>query len=212
MLIPCERERIMKRLVTILLLLPLVLLFYSCKVKRMAGPAAVATPAIRMAITKQGGEDFQEVFRRVMENKIADLSYPGAIRSFYEGKAYQPVLMPHFLIQDQLQTLLSYFEAATRHGLDPKAFAVNSIKKMRESLYVKKGLTLNVYQDLVELELLTASSLLKYSNALQFGLLDPAKIDSNYFTVTAYPDSILMLRVLEVKDLKRYLDSIQPKG
>lgn len=177
----------------------------------MAGPAAVAAPAIQMAITKQGAEDFQEVFKRVLENKIADLSYPDAIRSFYESKAYQPVLMPHFLMQDQLQMILSYFEAATRHGLDPKVFAVSSIKKMRERLYVKKGLTLNVYQDLVELELLTASSLLKYSNALQFGLLDPAKIDSNYFTVTAYPDSILMLHVLEVKDLKRYLDSIQPK-
>lgn len=196
----------------VLLLLSFVLLCFSCKVKRMTGPVTVATPVIQAAIAKQAGEDFQQVFKRVLENKQTQLSYPNAIRSFYQSKTFQPVLIPHFMVQDQLQTLLSYFEAVSRHGLDPKLFAVTGIKKMRERLYVKKGLTLNVYQDVVELELQVASSLLKYSNALQFGLLNPAQIDSNYFTPTAQPDSILMLRVLEVRDLKAYLDSIQPKG
>lgn len=201
----------MKRLVIIFLCFG-VLLCFSCKVKRIAGPVAVNTPVIQAAIAKQGEGDFQQVFKQVLENKLPRLSYPNALWSFYQSKTFQPVLIPHFLVQDQLQTLLSYFEAASGHGLDPKLFAVNSIKKMRERVYVKKGLTLNAYQDMVELELLVASSLLKYSNALQFGLLNPAQADSNYFTPTARPDSVLMLRVLEVKDLKGYLDSIQPKG
>lgn len=201
----------MKRQINVLLLLPGILFCFSCKVKRVPVHPAVVNPSVLVTPIKQHAEDFQPLFKKILEEKLPDLNYPGPIQAFYQNKKFEPVLVPQFLLKDQLQTLVSYLEGAEQHGLDPKVFAVGSIKKMRERLYIKKGLTLDVYQDMVELELLVANVLLKYSTTMEFGLIDPVKIDSNYFIVTARPDSAFIIHVLEVKDLKKYLDSIQPK-
>jgi murein L,D-transpeptidase YcbB/YkuD len=201
----------MKRQIHILLLLPGILFCLSCKVKRVAVHPTTASTAILVAPIKQNAADFEPVFKKILKDKLPDFNYPNVIQAFYQSKNFQPVLVPQFLLKDQLQTLVSYLEAADQHGLNPKLFAVGNIKKMRERLYIKKGLTLDVYQDMVELELLVANVLLKYCSTMEFGLTDPVKIDSNYFTVTSHPDSVFIMHVLEVKDLKRYLDSIQPR-
>jgi murein L,D-transpeptidase YcbB/YkuD len=58
---------------------------------------------------------------------------------------------------------------------------------------------------------MTANSLINYSSALQFGVLSPKRIYARYYTDTKRPDSVSMLRVFSIANLKNYLDSIQPK-
>ncbi|SMC66474.1 L,D-transpeptidase family protein [Pedobacter nyackensis] len=209
----------MKAQINILLLLWGISICLSCGVKRavVSPPPAHEASALFVnevslkAIPREKVIDFQSVFKKVLENNLNDLSYPEVIRNFYVNKGFQPVLVPKFLPDGELAVMVSYLDSAGMHGLDPKLFFTDDVKKRMEELSSKKSVV-NKYKDTVELELTVASALLKYSNTLQFGLVDPSKIDSNYFSVTGKADSVSMLQVLEVKNLKNYLDSIQPKS
>ena len=44
------------------------------------------------------------------------------------------------------------------------------------------------YRAIAELELLTANSLIKYSNAMKYGVLNPKKIYARYYVETKRPD------------------------
>lgn len=187
----------------------------SCAVRRaVVNPVVVQQPSVpvpeKIAI-KQNIPDFELEFEKILDHKSAGLSYPAVTTAFYRYHHFQPVLLRKFGPSGQLDTLIAYLEASGQHGLDPGLFFTSDLKKMKDRLYQKKpGNVLNSYKDSVALELRLASSLLKYSNVLQFGLVNPLKIYPEYFAETSGPDSILMMQVLELKSLKKYLDSIQP--
>ncbi|HEY0245311.1 MAG TPA: L,D-transpeptidase family protein, partial [Mucilaginibacter sp.] len=88
------------------------------------------------------------------------------------------------------------------------------IAKLINKFYNKKEIkTLDqAYHAIAELELLTANSLIRYANTLQYGAVNPKNIYARYYTVTAHPDSASMMKVFHVTDLNKYLDSIQPKN
>jgi murein L,D-transpeptidase YcbB/YkuD len=209
----------MKAQINILFLLLGISICISCGVKRAVvvphpqqeTSALLVNEEPVKAIPKEKAIDFQSLFKKVLDHKLDDLSYPEVIRNFYLGNGFQPVLIPKFLLDGELTVMVSYLDSAGKHGLDPKLFFTDDVKKRMEELSRKKSVV-NRYKDTVELELTVANALLKYSNTLQFGLVDPSKLDSNYFSETGKADSISMLLVLEVKNLKSYLDSIQPKG
>jgi murein L,D-transpeptidase YcbB/YkuD len=92
-------------------------------------------------------------------------------------------------------------------------FKADALSKMLSAVYDKNTIknAEQAYTELARLELTLANSLINYNNALQYGILSPRKIYANYYTETKRPDSISMLKVFAVKDLKTYLDSIQPK-
>ena len=208
----------MKAKINILFLLLGISICLSCGVKRVvvAPPAAQEVSSLLVnevslkTIPQEKVIDFQLLFKNVLENKLNDLSYPEVIRNFYLNKGFQPVLVPKFLPDSALAVMVAYLDSAAAHGLVPKLFFVEDVKEGMKELSRKKS-AVNKYKDTVELELTIANALLKYSNTLQFGLVDPSKVDSNYFSETGKADSISMLRVLEVQNLKSYLDSIQPK-
>lgn len=188
----------------------------SCTVKRAVVNPPVSNqssnPEPQKFAIKPDFPDFELEFKKILEQHSADLSYPEVIEAFYQLHKLQPVLVRRFMAEGQLDTLLSRLEESEEHGLDPELFFTAGLKKMKNRLSNKKtGNVLSKYRDTVELELNVASSLLKYSNALQFGLTDPLKIYKEYFAETVRPDSTFMMQVLEHKELKGYLDSIQPK-
>ncbi|WP_316812956.1 L,D-transpeptidase family protein [Pedobacter heparinus] len=205
----------MKTLLNSCILLLGISVLLSCKVKRpVVNPVVVQQPSIPVpdkVTIKQNIPDFELEFKKILDYKSPGLSYPAVTAAFYQSHNFQPVLVRRFTPAGQLDTLIAYLEASGQHGLDPERFYASDLKKMSDRLHHKKsGNVLNRYKDTVALELTVASSLLKYSNVLQFGLVNPLKIYPEYFAETMGPDSILMMRVLELKNLKSYLDSIQP--
>lgn len=188
----------------------------SCTVKRtVVNPVAVQQPSIPLPdkiAVKQNVPDLELEFKKILDRKSALLSYPGVTAAFYHSHHFQPELTRRFMPEGQLDTLISYLEASGQHGLNPELFFAAELKKMSGHLSHKKsGNLLSRYRDTVELELAVASSLLKYSNVLQFGLVNPLKIYPEYYAETAGPDSALMMQVLEIRQLKNYLDSLQPR-
>lgn len=67
-----------------------------------------------------------------------------------------------------------------------------------------------IYYQIAEIEINAANSLINYSNALEYGVINPKLIYQRYFMATKRPDSLSMLRVFHVDNMQTYLDSIQP--
>jgi murein L,D-transpeptidase YcbB/YkuD len=159
-------------------------------------------------------EAFIAVFKQTLEEKKSTLRNPKLITAFYESNDFDPVLVTTHLPGEQLKTMSTYMSQANAHGLDPQLFGATTLAALVEKVYDKKAIKSveDAYKSIAELELLTANSLIDYSNALQYGMISPRKIYATYYTETERPDSASMMRVFAVKDLKNYLDSIQPKS
>lgn len=156
-------------------------------------------------------DDFEEEFKKVFKKMSGDLPYPQLIYKFYEGKKFQPVLTPRFLPGNQLQVLLEYLNKSDGHGLDTALFSPGTIKTRMNKLNERDaGATPENFRNIAALELAVAGSLIRYSNALQFGVTDPFRIYKSYTTPTLAPDSSSVIRIFEIQDLKGYLAGIQP--
>ena len=159
-------------------------------------------------------EAFSTVFQQMLVEKKALMTNPKLISAFYEQHDYEPMFVLQHLPKDELQVVESYYQRAGEHGLDPKLFQSDRINELLKKIGDKNSIKTvdEAYQDMAELEILTANSLINYSNALQFGVISPKKIYARYFTETKRPDSLSMTHVLEANNLKSFLDSIQPKN
>jgi len=157
-------------------------------------------------------EAFAAALKKTLEDQKSNLSNPKLITAFYEKNGYEPVLILQHVKKKGLDTLLSYFENASAHGIDPAYFKAKEYKELSGKLYNKSGISTvaQAYEELAKLELLTANSLINYSNAMQFGVVSPKRIYATYYTDTKRPDSVSVERVFYIKDLKVFLDSIQP--
>lgn len=192
-----------------------VLFCLSCTAKR----SFTSIPPVRLnkiaspVIKQIERTDLAAEFKKVFEARHLAFNYPDQIDSFYKSNNYQPVLLPRFMPEHQLQTLEDYLVNANLHGIDPEVFSVSRIKNLLDSYRdKKKGVKEKVvYRNTMELELLVADVMIKYSTAMEFGLVDPAKVYTNYSTPTLRPDSMSTMQVFEIRNIKTYLDSIQPK-
>ncbi|MFD2147370.1 L,D-transpeptidase family protein [Mucilaginibacter antarcticus] len=159
-------------------------------------------------------EGCAEVFQKLLAEQKSDLTYPGTISSFYEANGYDPVLVMDQVLQKDLKLATSYFQKAGQHGLDPKLFKAAEMEALVNKFYDKKAIKTvdEAYQAIAQLEILTANSLIRYSNALQYGIKNPKEIYARYYTETQRPDSSSAQKVFQLTDIKQYLDSIQPKS
>ena len=186
---------------------------YSCK-KSKSDIGGVLFKETKNKVYKNIEADaFEAVFKKTLSEKKNTLRNPKLITAFYESNNYEPVLVVKHIPEGELKTMVDYLSKASSHGLDPELFKTNSLKALVDKVYDKKGIkeTEEAYQAIADLEIMSANSLINYSNALQYGLISPRKIYAMYYTETKRPDSASMSQVFKVDDLKTYLDSIQPK-
>lgn len=204
-----------KRLSTyLLLLITTVGVLQSCNNKTRSDISKVVYGETKNKAFKNLNSDtFAVVMKKTLETKRNTLNNPLLITSFYERNDYEPALVLQHLPEGQLRLLGQYLNKANQHGLDPAIFKSAELSALIEKVYAKKEIKTKeeAYQSLADLELLAANSLINYSNALEFGVISPRKIYARYYTETKRPDSTSMQRVFAAKDLKTYLDSIQPK-
>ena len=158
-------------------------------------------------------EGFSEAFKKVFDEEKSKIPNIAFIRMFYDQNDYEPVFLLDHLFNNDLSTAVDYFQKANEHGLNPEIFQAESLKTLITKFQTKKGIkTLKEgYDDMAKVEILAASSLLNYSNALLYGVVNPKKIYHRYFLATRTPDSVAMLQIFNLKNVKGYLDSIQPK-
>ncbi|WP_158826542.1 L,D-transpeptidase family protein [Mucilaginibacter lacusdianchii] len=165
------------------------------------------------AFNKVTPEGFTPIFQKVLAEKKSKLANPQLITSFYEQNGYDPVLLLDHMEGEDLKSLANYLQHADDHGIDPRVFQAQQVTDLVNKFYSKNAIKNadEAYQNMAELEVMLANSLINYSNALQYGLISPRKIYARYYTETKRPDSISMKRVFGISKLKTFLDSIQPK-
>jgi murein L,D-transpeptidase YcbB/YkuD len=159
-------------------------------------------------------EIYIQAFKKELDAERSKLSNEAVIEAYYKANDYQPTFTLQHLSNGDLDAIPEYYCKVNEHGLDPNLFQPNDIKILLSKFHDKQAFKTpdEAYQAIAKLELLTASTLIKYSNALQFGIINPKKLYSRYFTATKRPDSISMKAVFSAGSIKTYLDSIQPKS
>jgi murein L,D-transpeptidase YcbB/YkuD len=196
------------------LLLPLILLsFQSCKKKRSDMANDLVSKTHNKVFKDVTPEGFAVVFQKMLENDKTKLSNSEVISAFYEQNEYDPEFVMDHLFNSDLSTATAFFMKAGDHGLNPKMFQTDEIRALLNKFYDKKGIKTvdEAYRDMAQLEILSANALLKYTSALEYGLVNPSKMYVRYYTVTKHADSSYMMKVLHTPNIKHYLDSIQPK-
>lgn len=156
-------------------------------------------------------EGFEPVFKKLLDEERFNLDNPRTITEFYEQNGYDPIFVMDHIITGELTA--EKFLAAADHGLDPQMFKAQEIDALIKKVNAKKDIKKldEAYRAIAELELLTANSLIKYSNALKYGIVNPKKIYARYYVETKRPDSSDYTAVFKTSNIKNYLDSIQPK-
>jgi murein L,D-transpeptidase YcbB/YkuD len=199
---------------TSILLLALAVTFQSCKKSRSDMGKTLYQKTKNKVFKEVTPEGCAEVFQKILEEQKSELTYPQTISAFYEANSYDPVLVMDQVLHKDLKIATTYFQKAGQHGLDPKMFKASEMEALVNKFYDKKAIkTLDeAYRAIAELELLTANSMIRYSNALQYGIINPKSIYARYYTETQRPDSTSAQKIFKVTDIKQYLDSIQPKN
>jgi murein L,D-transpeptidase YcbB/YkuD len=200
-------------IVALILAFTVTCVIQSCKKSRSDLAKILYTETGNKVFKNVENEAFAEVFKKVLKEQQSSFAYPKFVNAFYEQNGYEPALILQHVKDKELQVMLSYFDKAADHGLSPELFKAKEYKELTDQLYDKTKVktTEDAYQEIARLELLAANSLIRYSNALQYGVVSPKRIYANYFTDTKRPDSNSVNRIFAIKDLKNYLDSIQPR-
>jgi murein L,D-transpeptidase YcbB/YkuD len=195
----------------IILLSALILTLPGCK--KRSEMATMLFKKTHNKIFKDASPDsFKVVFEEVFNQKKAGLTHPDFILDFYEKNHFNPVFVLNHLYNGDLDKLTNYLDRAGEHGLNAEMFQSDQLKALIARFHAKPGIkTLNeAYHDMAELELAASNSLIGYSNAMQFGAINPRSIYQRYFLSTRQPDSLSMLNVFHIGDMQSYLDSVQP--
>ena len=194
--------------------LVLLFVFQGCKKKSRSDMGKALFAKTQNKVFKDvTPEGFSAAFVKLLNDPKTKLTNPGVIKAYYTQNGNDPTFLMDHLANDDLKALPEYFAKANLHGLDPKMFQADKIKSLLAKFYDKQAIktTDEAYLDMAQLELTIANSLINYSNALQFGVMNPRRIYANYYTVTKRPDTPAMMHVFEVKNIRSFLDSIQPK-
>lgn len=197
--------------IILLLCLAVIFTFQSCKKSRSDMGKTLFKKTKNKVYKDVTPEGFEPVFKKMLADEREKLDNPQTITQFYEQNGYDPVFVMDHIITGELTA--GYFQMADSHGLDPQIFKAQEIDALIKKIDAKKGIkTLDeAYHDIAELELLMANSLIKYSNAMQYGVIDPKKIYARYYVETKRPDNNDLTTIFRAANLKNYLDSIQPK-
>ncbi|WP_040628390.1 L,D-transpeptidase scaffold domain-containing protein [Mucilaginibacter paludis] len=141
------------------------------------------------------------------------LRYSATLNNYYKSRHFELHFVDQFLFNGQLRTLIKYLNDAPGHGLNAAVFNAASIERDLDTMEANHFTKIqDVYPVLVRLELETASSLLTYATALQYGVVNPRSLYRRYDIPVKRPDSLMFKKVLEADSLNSYLEQIQPRS
>jgi murein L,D-transpeptidase YcbB/YkuD len=197
----------------LLLLFALTLTIQSCKKKRAEMADELFKKTHNKVFKDVTPEGFANAFKQVFNEERPDIKYAGFLRAYYQKNHFRPVFVLNHLFNGDLDKAEIYLMRANEHALSPELFHAARLKAAIDKLEDQKDIkTLSeAYHDMAELEVAAASSMLDYTNAMQYGVINPQNIYQRYFLVTKRPDSASMPAIFRISNMQSYLDSIQPK-
>lgn len=140
------------------------------------------------------------------------VQYYDTLRSFYISRNFEPLFIKSFDDADIVYSILSVFEKAVEHGLNPEQYHFSSISD--EFTNSIDTLPNNFrYSQLANTELLLNDAILKYCYHFRYGAVNPRELfsDSYYLPLDDSSKGDLF-EPLRQSDILKYLADIQPKS
>ncbi len=211
-LIPVKKFTVFP-LIFILSAVLLILIFQGCKPKRSEMAKVLFKKTHNKVFQEVNPDSFAVVFKQVFKQQRPKLKHAEFIIDHYAKNNYQPEFVLNHLYNGDLLTVTDYLMHANEHGLKQELFQTDDLSAIVHKFMDKDGIkTVNeAYQDMALLELTAANSLINYSNDLEYGVINPKYVFQRYFMVTKRPDSVSMMVIFHINNMKNYLDSVQPK-
>ncbi|MFH2143742.1 MAG: L,D-transpeptidase family protein [Bacteroidota bacterium] len=144
----------------------------------------------------------------------SEFHYFDTLCYYYRINNYKPVFTEEIYFNDEIDSVLRFFENSKYHGLNPEYFDLEFIRKMKSD-FIDKILNDSIidYEKLTNIELALSNALLNYVNGIQYGFIDPYKIfPRNYLLPLKVKDSTNYFHVFKTDNIKKYLTEIQPKS
>jgi murein L,D-transpeptidase YcbB/YkuD len=203
-----------KIVLPILMLSVFLITFQSCNKKRNETATFFLKKTHNKIYQDYTPEAFSKIFKSEFIRERSKLKHADFIAEFYAKNHYTPQLVLTHLFNGDLLTVSNYCLRADEHGLSPEIFKADRLMTLIYNFAIKKNTKSldSAYRQIAKIELAAANSLISYSNAMQYGVINPKLIYQRYFLATKRPDSLGMLRVFDIGDMQAYLDSIQPKS
>lgn len=153
------------------------------------------------------------VFNEKLLEMNNELSNPKVTTAFYQSNFNNPVLTTKFYTNHGLDSLLKYIKRSNEDGFNPEVFHLTSIDSLLTKLNSNTFKNINeFYPVLAELELRTADALLRYTNYMKFGAINPRNLYNRFYIKLIRPDSLRMDSVLNTNDILYTLKSVQSKS
>lgn len=157
--------------------------------------------------------NYHLIFNRHLDSLGPKLSNTKIIADFYADDVHKTNLLTRFYVNGQLDSLKAYLLKSEDHGFNSQVFGYKELDLLLSKLTANKFRSIDeVYPVIADLELYSASSLLKYDTFIAYGSVNPRKVLNRYYVTTKRPDKTSMDQVLETKDLGKLLNDIQPKS
>ena len=190
-----------------------IITFQSCKKKRSEIANALFKKTHNKVFKEFTPEGYRAVFKQVFDAEKPKLSHANFIEDWYQKDHFEPIFVLNHLFNGDLSKVHdNYLMHAADHGLSPQIFHADelsaAIEKFEDRSHIK---TIDeAYRDMAELEISATNSLIDYSNALQYGVVNPKYIYQRYSMATKRPDSTSMSAVFHIGDMQSYMEGLQP--
>ncbi|ASU34556.1 L,D-transpeptidase family protein [Mucilaginibacter xinganensis] len=197
-----------------LIVAALIITFQSCKKKRNETATFFFKKTHNKIYQDYTPEGFAAVFKNTLLSERHNLKHADFIANYYKKNHYEPQLVMAHLFNGDLLTVSNYCLKADEHGLDPQLFKAQALRDLMYKFALEKNTKSldSAYRAIAKIEIAASSSLIDYSNALQYGVINPKTIYRRYFLATKAADSLGMVRIFRINDMQTYLDSIQPRS
>jgi len=161
----------------------------------------------------QNDESRSIILKMRLERNFDHFSNKKVLDSFYRINHYHSHFVENFLENQGIDALIKVSGESMYQGLNPTNYNVKHLENVLKSLRDHKNKDLvNAYITLADLELNSLNTLISYSRDLQYGRLNPKQIfQSNFNIQYKVPDSSFLNGIFNCKNLRKYLDSIQPQ-
>lgn len=142
-----------------------------------------------------------------------DLFYKDTLKYIYAGKDFIPWFITDFEKQSFVDSLLSILYKADENGLNPARYHASQIKTEYLKSIGDSTDHPDKYKNLANTELLVCDAVLRYSNDIKYGVINPKVIFGERYNLPI-PDSSKkdLLEPLNRSNLIQYLNDIQPRS
>ena len=154
---------------------------------------------------------YYPIFSKKMDELGNSLSNPKTTKAFYKSNHNNPVLTTRFFVNGGIDSLIDYLNKSKDDGINPEILKSNELYSLVAELKTNKFKSIDeVYPLIAEIEVKTADALLRYTNMMKYGIINPRNIFNRYYIKVKRPDSLTMDSLLNTTDIVASLKSAQP--